>query len=80
MTGRLTKHDVEELLGTYDTDPVAALTVALRRVLGRPGASWPDLLAATGWDTERLVPLLAGELDALDGLATALNELRTLPA
>lgn len=76
---RLRKRDVEILLATYDADPVAALTVALRRVLDRPGAAWPDLLAASGLPDDTVEALRTGRPAALDDLATTLNELRTLP-
>lgn len=76
---RLRKPDVETLLATYDADPVAALTVALRRVLDRPEANWPDLLAASGLPAGTVEALRAGRAAALDDLVTTLNELRTLP-
>lgn len=75
---RLTKRRVEELLAGYDADPVGSLTVALRVVLEREGATWPELVAAGGFDDTRRAALLLGEERALDALATELNERRTL--
>jgi hypothetical protein len=66
------------LLASYDLDPVGALTVALRRVLDQPDASWPDLLASAGFTDTRRAALLVGEERSLDTLATELNELRML--
>ena len=42
---RLSKRDVETLLATFDDDPVAALEIALRRLCGRPGAGFDELVA-----------------------------------
>jgi hypothetical protein len=76
---RLTKRDVEAMLATYDADPVQSLHVALGRVLDRPDATWPALVAATGLpDTERAA-LARADPAALDALARTLNELRTVP-
>ena len=75
---RLTKRAVEELLVAYDADPVGALTVALRTVLDRPGATWPELVAAGGFADTRRAALLLGEERALDALAAELNERRSL--
>ena len=76
---RLGKRDVERLLAGYDDDPVAALTDALRVVLGAPHASWDDLVRTAGFEPERQRSLIARETTALDELAGELNELRTLP-
>jgi AmiR/NasT family two-component response regulator len=74
---RLTKRAVERLLADYDTDPVGALTTALRAVLVCD-ASWPDLVVLATDDADRRTRLLALDVDALDGLARELNELRGL--
>ena len=74
----LRKRDVEALLDRFDDDPVGALTIALRRVLGRPEATWSELLAAAPLSPDRRQALAAGDQDALDALARELNELRTL--
>jgi hypothetical protein len=74
----LTKRAVEELLATYDVDPVGALTVALGVVLERPDATWPELVAGSGFDDTRRAALLLGEERTLDALAAELNERRTL--
>ena len=70
------KADAEALLDTYGIDPVGALTVALRTVLERPDAAWPELVAAARFADTRTAALLIGEERALDELATELNELR----
>ena len=74
----LRKRDVEALLDHFDDDPVAALTIALQRVLGRPEASWLELLEAAPMSPGRRLALAAADQDALDALARELNELRTL--
>ncbi len=74
----LRKRDVEVLLDCFDDDPVGALTVALRRVLGRPDATWLELLDAAPVSPDRRQALAAADPDALDTLARELNELRTL--
>ncbi len=66
------------LLASYDLDPVGALTIALRRVLDQPDATWPDLLASAGFSDTRRAALLVGEARTLDTLAAELNELRAL--
>lgn len=74
----LRKRDVEALLDRFDDDPVGALTIALQRVLGRPGATWLELLEAAPVSPERRRALAAEDQGALDDLARELNELRTL--
>lgn len=74
---RLRKADAEALLAGYDADPVAALTLALRRVLEQPCGSWEELVAVL--PVERRTSLLARDPVALDRLAADLNELRELP-
>ena len=75
---RLDKRDVERLLDSYDRDPVAALSVALEKVLDLAGAAWPQLVYAAGLDPARTERLLAAQPNALDELATELNEQREL--
>ena len=75
---RLTKSDVEVLLADYDIEPVEAVATALRIVLGRPEAAWPELIAAAQFPDTRAAALLIGEERALDALAAELNELRSL--
>lgn len=75
---RLTKRDVENLLADYDSDPIGALTAALRIVLVRPGDDWPELVAAAQFTDTRAAALLLGEERSLDALAAELNELREL--
>ncbi len=76
---RLGKRDVEQLFAAYDADPVDALRRALAKVLDRPGADWPTVLAASGLPPATVGALRAGDQRALDELARTLNELRTLP-
>lgn len=75
---RLNKFDAERLIDTYDDDPIGALTGALRVLLDRPHDDWTALVKAANFTCDRRIRLQAGEQAALDELATALNELRTL--
>jgi hypothetical protein len=75
---RLRKSDVEALFDRYDTDPIGALTDALRRVLDRPDGSWQQLLTAAPLDDARRGLLASGDTRALDELARELNEHRML--
>ena len=70
---------MEALLGSYDDDPIAALTAALRIVLDRADDSWPELIRAGDFTETRAAALLVGDQGALDALAGELNELRALP-
>lgn len=74
----LRKRDVEALLDRFDDDPVGALTTALQRVLGRPGATWPELLDAAPVSPDRRQALSVADQGALDALVRELNELRSL--
>lgn len=74
----LRKRDVEVLLDRYDTDPVAALTDALRVALDRPDLDFTALVKLAGFSCARRIRLQAQEPAALDELLTELNELRTL--
>lgn len=74
----LKKRDVEVLLDRYDTDPVAALTDALRINLDRPDLDFTALVKLAGFSCARRIRLQAQEPAALDELLTELNELRTL--
>ena len=75
---RLKKADVEAMLAHYDTDPVHALTTALRLVLEMPAANWPELIGAADFSDTRTASLIVADDVALDALAAELNELRTL--
>jgi hypothetical protein len=77
---RLTKREVERLLATYDADPIAALSVALRIVLDMAGADWQSLVTAAPFAAGRRGLLLAGHETTLDDLAKELNERRGLSA
>jgi hypothetical protein len=72
----LTKHDVESLLATYDTQPKAALITALRKCLGMPYATWETLVECVVPQPEESDRLLSLNTDALDTLAKTLNETR----
>jgi hypothetical protein len=75
----LRKRHVEQLLSDYDTDPVGALTTAMRIVLDRPDADFRSLVLAAPFDADRRDRLLAEEVAQLDELARELNETRMLP-
>ncbi|HEY4333536.1 MAG TPA: hypothetical protein VGM78_13230 [Ilumatobacteraceae bacterium] len=66
------------MLADYDHEPIAALTTALRIVLDRPSAAWPELVHAAGLTDTRTAALLVGDERTLDELLTELNELRAL--
>jgi hypothetical protein len=68
------------LLAGYDTDPIAALTTALRLVLDMPNTGWAALIAAAPIDEARRGALLAHDEPSLDRLATELNEFRSFDA
>ena len=74
----LKKRDVEVMLDRYDTDPVAALTAALRVALDRPDLDFTALVKLAGFSCARRIRLQAQEPAALDELLAELNELRTL--
>ena len=72
----LTKHDVESLLATYDTQPKTALITALRKCLGMPHATWETLVECVVPQPEESDRLLSLNTDALDALVKTLNETR----
>jgi hypothetical protein len=65
------------LLTDYDTDPIGALTTALRIVMQMPDATWAALLTAAPIDARRRQLLLSADQARLDQLATELNERRS---
>jgi hypothetical protein len=75
---RLTKRDAEALLDLVDREPVGILTRLVAKVLDRPGASWPELVAALPFPDERKAALLRQDPAALYDLAAELNERREL--
>ena len=75
---QLRKRDAERLLNSYDIDPVAALTVALRISLDWPDASWSQLLDAAPIHDARRRLLATADQASLDALAAELNERRCL--
>lgn len=74
----LRKRDVEALWQRYDTDPVGALSEALRRVLDTDEDDWTTLVKSAGFTCARRILLQARDQTALDELARELNELRQL--
>ena len=72
----LTKGDVEEMLATYDTQPVVALRNALRKCFGMPHATWVTLIELVAKQPDEINQLLSLNTDALDNLVKALNETR----
>ena len=75
---RLKKAHVEALLRDYDSDPIGALTKALRVALDKPGGDWATLLVAADVPDERRSRLRTADPAALDELAAELNEARGL--
>lgn len=72
----LKKREVESLMGLYDTNPIDALSDALRVVTGHHSATWEHLVALLG---EHLRDgLLAADTATLDLVAAELNETRTV--
>ena len=72
----LAKGDVEEMLATYDTQPVVALRNALRKCFGMPHATWVTLIELVAKQSDEINQLLSLNTDALDDLVKALNETR----
>jgi hypothetical protein len=72
----LTKHDVETLMATYDTQPESALSTALRKCLGMPNANWETLVEHAVTRPDELHRLLLRNADALDAMTKTLNETR----
>ena len=73
---RLTKSDAETLMSSIDDDPYAALCDSLRKVLGRPHATFETLVALAPIDPAWRSGAVAGHAAALDRLAALLNETR----
>lgn len=72
----LKKHEAESMLKSFDDDPIASLTRAMRIATGFPHATWEHLVSMLrGHDREAL---LREETVALDLLAAELNETRTI--
>jgi hypothetical protein len=74
----LTKRDAEDLMNSYDANPLQALTHALRIVTGMPDASWNSLIAQVTTDLNQRKLLYTFDQQCLDQLAQRLNESRTL--
>ncbi|MSO58951.1 MAG: SET domain-containing protein-lysine N-methyltransferase [Ilumatobacteraceae bacterium] len=76
LVRRLKKIEAKTLLRNYDADPVLAMTLALRVVLGMPFCGWSDLILALPIDVSRQHQLLTKDPRHLDQLVQELNELR----
>lgn len=72
----LKKSEVEALMSAYDSDPVGALTSALRVVTGHDHATWEHIVSLLP-ERQRL-QLIEAETSAMDLLAAELNETRTV--
>jgi hypothetical protein len=84
---RLNKRDAEALIATIDDRDALLIALAncLRTLLGDDAPSepdWSDLVSAAAnparWEPQRTASLAARDLDALQDLATELNERRDL--
>ena len=75
---RLSKADVESLLQSYDTDPIASLTRALSVVLGKELVTWQEVLAQLPGGMFNITALLHEEIAHLDALVKRLVENRSL--
>ena len=62
------------MLTTYDTDPVEALTTALRVVSGRPHGRLTDIIHASHLSLSTKHALCNGDTNACDELIAELNE------
>lgn len=76
--GTLSDLDVERLRQDYPADPVAALTNALRAVLGMPDSEMAALTKAADFTCDRRIRLSALDQTTLDEVAAGLGRLRTL--
>ena len=72
----LTKKDVEEMLASYDRQPVLALRNALRKCFGMPHATWETLIELVTQQPHEISLLLSLNTNALDNLLKTLNETR----
>lgn len=75
---RLTKRQVERLLETYDSDPVASLTEALAPLVSGPSGSWEQILEALPVPPEMRQGLREREISVMDALVKHLVEYRAL--
>lgn len=72
----LKKHEVEAMMSRYDTDPIGALTTALRVATGHHRATWEHLVSLLPTTVQR--QLLEADAPTLDLLAAEMNETRTV--
>ena len=70
----LSKTERVSMLATYDTDPAAALTTALRLVSGRPYSRFADIIHASHLPLATKHALCDGDTGARDDLVSELNE------
>ena len=75
---RLKKFEIEELLATYDADPIASLTIAVGLIFNVDFDSWEQAVAALPFSNQRKQDLMMGTTQALDQLLKQLVEERTL--
>jgi len=75
---KLSKRDIEALLGQYDNDPVDALHTALRILIPMCPDDWNTTVALLSVSEEQKTALCAGKIEALDSLVKQLVETRGL--
>ena len=75
---KLSKRDVEALLGEYDNNPVASLHTALRVLIPICPDNWSATVALLSVSEEQKNDLRAGKIEALDALVKQLVENRGL--
>lgn len=66
------------MLATYDLDPVASLTEALRLLTGHVDLPWDALVGSLAVPYEMKARLSAGDVRAMDDLVKRLVEFRSL--
>ena len=75
---KLSKRDVEVLLGEYDINPVEALHTALRVLIPSCPEDWHAAISLLSVGEETKNDLCAGNIEALDSLVKQLVETRGL--
>jgi hypothetical protein len=74
----LSKRDIEDLLDSYDDNPVGALATALEKLVGTHDLAWDSLVAYVPEEVARPDRLLSQEIAALDAVVKHLVENRRL--
>ena len=72
----LTKKDIEEMIASYDLQPMLALRQALRKCFGMPHATWETLIELVVQQPNEISHLLSLNTSALDDLLKTLIETR----